>query len=150
MHQTARDLQPPAHPARVGRDQVLSPIGERHEVEQVHGAFAALAPRQAIKLAIDVEVFPSGQVEVGGQCLRDDADRLAHGMRVLGDVITRHYRTPRSRRQQRGEHADQRGLARAVGTEQAKSLAVAHLEGHRVDGDERAEAFSQRFGVDCC
>ena len=56
-------------------------------------------------------------------------------------VVSADHRGSGSRRRQRGQHADQRGLARAVGPEQAEDLAVMHREADFVHGHEIPEVF---------
>src|SRR5271157_1276446 len=118
MDQSARDLQPAAHTARVRRDQVLGALREPYQLEQPLRALAALPPGHAVELAIDVDILPSGEVEVGSHRLRDDADRFAHAARMAYRVVAGDVGLALGRPEQRGEHPDDRGLAGAVGTEQ--------------------------------
>jgi hypothetical protein len=53
-----------------------------------------------------------------------------------------------ARGEQRAEHPDGRGLARAVGSEEAIDLAGADLEVETVDGDDVAERAAQAAGRD--
>ena len=52
-------------------------------------------------------------------------------------------RLPLAGRQQAGQHLHGRGLAAAVGAEEAEDLAALDAEAHVVDGDEIAEAHRQ-------
>ncbi len=118
-------------------------------VQQALAAFASFAARQAEELAVDIDVLPSREIEVGSKRLRDDADVLAHLARVLRDVEARDYRVAAAGHQQRGQHPHDGGLAGAVGPEQSEHLAAADLEVDAVDRGESAEALSQVFGLYC-
>ena len=76
-----------------------------------------------------------------------DRDALADLARGAVHVGTGHLPQPRTRRQDAGEHLDHRGLAGAVGAEQAEDLARMHLEAGAVDGAKRAEVARQLDGV---
>ena len=104
MNQAARDFEPPAHPARVSRDEIVGALGQPDHVQQAMSAFAALAARQAEELAVNVDVLPSGEIEIGGERLRDDADILAHLARMTRDVEAGDERLAAARRYQRRQH----------------------------------------------
>ena len=150
MNQAARDFEPAAHPARVSRDQIVGALGQPDHVQQAMSAFAALAARQAEELAVDIDVLPSGEIEIRGERLRDDADILAHLARMTRDVEAGDERLAAARRYQRREHPHHGRLAGAVGAEQSEDLAATDLEVDLVDGGESAEALSQVFGLYCC
>ena len=63
----------------------------------------------------------------------------AHGLRIAHRVMAQHSGRSRCQRDQPAEGADQRGLARPVGPEQAEDLAVAHGQAHAVDRGQPAE-----------
>ena len=67
-------------------------------------AFAAFAARQAEELAVNIDVLPSGEIEVGGERLRYDADIFAHLARIARDVEAGDERMPTARRDERGQH----------------------------------------------
>ena len=56
-------------------------------------------------------------------------------------------RGPRRRPDERAEEAQRRRLARAVRSEEAEHLALAHLEVESVDGDEIAESLRELLGA---
>ena len=150
MDEPARDLQPPAHPARVSLHEIVGALGQAHHVDQVLRPLAPHAPAEIVEAAVDVDILPSGEVEVGGQRLRNHADRFAHAHRIARDVEAGDESLSRGRHDQRRQHPAERGLARAVGSEQAEQLAAPHLEAHVVDGGEFAEAFSEFARLYCC
>ena len=150
MDEPARDLQPPAHPARVCLHEIVGALGQSHHMNQVLRTLAPHAPTEIVEAPVNVDILPSGEVEVGGQRLRNHADRFAHAPRIARDVEAGDEALSRGRHDQRREHPAERGLARAVGSEQTEQLAAAHLEGHVIDGGEFAEAFSEFAGLYCC
>ncbi len=112
-------------------------------------AFATLTARQSEELAVDIDVLPSGEIEIRGERLRDDADVLAHLARMARDVEAGDERMAAARRDERREHPHDRRLAGAVGAEQSEDLAATDFEVDLVDRGERAEALSQVFGLYC-
>ncbi len=64
------------------------------------------------------------------------------------DVEAVDARRARGGRHQRRQHADERGLARAVRPEQAEHFAVLDGEAQRVHGAKIAEALGQIFHFD--
>jgi hypothetical protein len=96
--------------------------------------------RDAVELGVNAHVFLGGQIEVRGHRLRDDTDDFADLVGIADDIVAGDARESGGRGDERGEHAQQRGLAGAVGAEQAEDLAVAHSEAQAVDGAEIAEA----------
>ena len=150
MDEAARDLQPPAHPARIGLHEIVGALGQAHHVDQVLRPLTPHAPAEIVEAAVDVDVLPSGEVEVGGQRLRNHADRFAHAHRVARDVEAGDESMPRGGHDQRRQHPAKRSLARAVRSEQAEQFAAPHLETHVVDGGKLAEAFSEFARLYCC
>jgi hypothetical protein len=66
--------------------------------------------------------------------LRHVADAAAYLLGLLDDVVPGHRRGALGRSQQRGEHPEGGGLARAVGAEEADHLALGDIEVDAVDG----------------
>ena len=71
----------------------------------------------------------------------------AIGMRASTST-PRDRRGARGRREQAAQHADRRGLARAVGAEDAEDLAGADREADVVHGDDVAKALDQATDLD--
>ena len=83
---------------------------------------------QAVRAAEELEVLAHAEVAVERELLRHVADAL-RGLRPAPCAGSR--RRPRGAaggRQETAEHAKRRGLAGAVGSEQAEDLAAAHVE----------------------
>ncbi len=150
MNQAARDFEPAAHPAGIGSDEILRAIANPHHVEQTLGALAPLPARHPVELAIDVDIFPSGEVEIGGHRLWNHADFFPHPGRMPRNILAGDVRLARGRRQQCSQHAHQRGLAGAIGAEETKHLAALDFEVDPFYSGEAAEALTEVFGRYCC
>jgi hypothetical protein len=111
-------------------------VGEADALEQLGAAPDALALGQAVQRGLQAQVLAAGQQRVERGLLEGGADRLAHVRAVADDVVAGHARRARRGRQQRREHQHGRGLARAVGTQEAVDLAGLDAE---VDAVHRAD-----------
>ena len=85
----------------------------------------ALLDASALQPAEQPEVLAGGEVLVDRGVLAGDADQLAHHVRVLRDVDAEDLGAAAVHRQQGREHLQHRGLAGAVGAEDAEDLAAA-------------------------
>ena len=100
----------------------------------------------AVELGVDGKIFLGGQFGVGSERLRNHADGIAHAVRVLANVVAGHLRRTVGGRRQRGQHADQSGLAGAIGPQQAEEFSLLHVEADVVDGARnRRSAWSARL-----
>ena len=62
----------------------------------------------------------------------------AHRIGIFAHVVPGNAGRARGDRNQRGHHADEGRLARAVRAQQAKDFLFLHVEGHVIDGGEVA------------
>src|SRR5437899_3155603 len=81
-------------------------------------------------------VAGDGALPLLGCALADVSDPLANQRRLGRQLASRHAGRAPARRQQRGEHAQRRRLARAVWPKESEYLAAAHFE---VDPGERLD-----------
>jgi hypothetical protein len=88
------------------------------------------------------------EVLVHGGELAGEAHLLAHPPRLLRDVEAEDARGAAAGAEQGGEDADRRGLAGAVGAEQAVHGAALDAEVDAVDGARVAEVFEEGGGLD--
>ena len=100
------------------------------------------------ELADQREVLAAGEVLVDGGVLAGEADARPHLLRVLAHVDAEHPGGAAVGLEQRGEHAHDGGLARAVGPEQPEHAALGDLERDALDRLEVAEALHQAVGHD--
>src|SRR6185437_1497277 len=82
------------------------------------------------------------QVEVAGHRLRNHSHGIAGAVRIAADVVTGDDGASRGNGQQRGHHANERALARAVGAKQSEHFLLFHLEGDVIHGCEFAEGLN--------
>src|SRR5271168_2741278 len=94
-------------------------------------------------MALVLQVFGDGQLEVETACLKDDANLLAHLVRLARNVEALDSGAACGRRHQRGQNAKQRGLAAAVGAEQAEDLRSVKFKAEAVEGEELSIAVGQ-------
>jgi hypothetical protein len=95
------------------------------------------------------EVLLPGQHVVDGGVLAGEADRAPHTRRVGEQVMPGHGGGARVGAQQRGEDADQRGLARAVRAEERHDLAGRDGEVDPVKNGLGPECLADARGIYC-
>jgi hypothetical protein len=95
------------------------------------------------------QVLLPGQHVVDGGVLAGQADRPADAARVGQQVAAGHGGGAAVRAQQRGQDADQRGLARAVRPEQGEDLARGDGEVHPVKDRPGPEGLTEARGRYC-
>jgi hypothetical protein len=95
--------------------------------------------------ALDAQRLAHAEERVEHQLLRHDAQAAAGGRVVGHHVVAEHGHGAAARAGQASEDADQRGLARAVGAEQAEELAGLDVEAHIVEGADFAAGAAVRL-----
>ena len=115
------DVQAAPHAAGVGGHATAGRIRQLEAVQQIVGYAAGvlLVPQARHQH----EVLAAGEDLVDRGELAGQADRLAHVRGLRDDVEARDRCGPRVGPEQRGQDADHRGLARAVGAEQGEDAA---------------------------
>ena len=150
--QRAPEVQPAAHPARVGLDDAIAGVGEVELLEELVGAAPGLGRRQLVEPAEHPQVLAPGQVLVDRRVLAGQADDLAELVGLLDDVEAGDGRSSGVRLEQRRQDPDRRRLARAVGSEQTEDGALGDLEIEPVEGADlvlaRLVDLDQAFGRD--
>ena len=137
VHQSARDLQPPPHAAGERLRLRAAPLGEIDGLQQLVDVALRCSAGHAVKLGVDAEVLFDREIDVAGHGLRNHAHAVACVVRSFATSKPL-MRRARGDGQQRGHHADQRGLACAVGTQQTEDFALLHGERDVVDRGEVA------------
>ena len=105
-------------------------------------------PVEPVQAAEERDVLIDRQQFVERKALGHVADPALHPFGVGAHVDPADARGARRGAQQPAQHADGRGLARAVAAEKAEDLPRAHVERHPVDGGERAEPAGQSPDLD--
>ncbi len=107
-----------------------------------------LAVGHAIHARHEIQVLSYGQVVPVGELLRHVAHVPLDLFAVAQDVVAQAGAAAGVRCQQAAHQADRRGLAAAVGAQEAEDLAFAHLQRHVVDDVLVAEALVQAVHID--
>ena len=130
------DRQAALHAAGERLDRVRAALGELGEVEELVGALTDHRPRQPEVAPVDVEVLLHGDLHVEVVLLRAVAEAGPHRCAVGDRVEAEDPQLAAARGRGRGDHLHRRGLAGAVGPEEAEGLSLRHLD---VDGVDRGE-----------
>ena len=122
--------------------------------QQLIGALAGRAAAEAPEPRQHHEVLASREVFVERGELARHRDGRAHLIGARRQVVAHDARRTLVRVQQRGQHAHQRGLAGAVGTEDGEDHAARHVEVDAVDGAKITERLDEparlNGGCNCC
>ena len=118
-----REVEPPAHAARVAADLAIRRLGQPDPGDQLVAAAQRVGLGEPVHSRLESHVLARGQELVERRLLKGDADHVAHLGPLLDDVVARDSRRAGRRRQQRREHVHRRRLARPVGAEEAVDLA---------------------------
>ena len=128
----SRRFMPPERSSTFGRPL----LGELDELEQLLGALAHLALRDAEVAAVDVEVVEDVQLVVERVLLGTDPEPGPDRRAVLGGVHPEDAQLSPGDRRDRRDHPHRGGLAGAVGAEEAERLAAAYVDVDALDGLE--------------
>ncbi len=102
------------------------------EFEQPLAADLELGARYTAQLGEEREVLRDTQVRIQAEALRHVADARAHRGGIREHRLAEHERIAARGPQRRGEHPHERGLARAVRSDQPEHGALGHLQRHAV------------------
>ena len=78
MDESEREVQAPAHAARVAADLAVRRLGQPDALEQLGAALGALLARQPVQPALKVHVLAAGEEVVERRLLQRGADGRAH------------------------------------------------------------------------
>jgi hypothetical protein len=108
----------------------------------------ASGPGDVEVAGVHQEVLEDRQLGVEVVDLGDNPEPALDPRPVTARVHPDHGQRPVADRARAGDHPHRRGLARPVGTEEAKGLPDVDVEVDAVDGGEGAEALRQAPGMD--
>ena len=147
-HERARNLDPPLHARAVGANEFASKPEIQADVLQNTldltghigdvtdaGKVGQVLPRRPSRLAF------TGLVT-------HESDESAHRERFPDNVVAPQLRGSFAGRQQRREHANGGGLARAVEAQKPVQMPLGNLQRDAVDSDEIAEPAGEAIGLD--
>jgi hypothetical protein len=143
--QARRDAEALAHPVGVAADLVTGAAGQVDDLQRLVDPVRAGA---AVEHGEPLEIPAPGQVGIEARALDEPGDALQRARPRLLPGPAEDPQRPGVRPDQAEQHPQQRGLARAVGPEDAVHLALADLQADRIDGDQIAEALGHVDGVD--
>src|ERR1700744_1621223 len=96
-----------------------------------------------VEHAVNLHVFPGGQIAIQARVLKDNAEALA-GLILMGLRIEAVELNLATRRlEQSGEHFDGGRLPCPIGAEKSKNLPFRNIEGDVVDGSKSTKSFNQ-------
>ncbi len=146
VDQADRHVEAAALAAGEGRDRAAGVLGEVEGREQLLGPLPCDGPGQPVRAGLADDLVPAALLVPGGVALPDVPDRAAYGALLAHDVVPRDLGRARRRGDERGQHAQRRRLAGAVGSEEGDQLAVGHLEVEPADGLDRLLVTRERLG----
>ena len=131
------EVEPAAHPARVGADPPVGGALEPDAVEQRLGALARPSARGS-PCSVACSRISSRPVISGSSAASWSATPIARRTSAasVDDVVAGHPGAAAGRAQQRGQHPHRGRLAGAVGPEEGVDLALGDLEVDAVDGPD--------------
>jgi hypothetical protein len=143
-----RDGEPALEAAREVAHRDVRVGAERQEVDQLLDARLELRPVEQVVAAEDAQVLDRRERQHQRVLLERDPEPRAHLARPARDVDPEHADLARARARDPVDHLERRGLARAVGAEDAEAHAGRHAEVERVHGDALAESLRHRAALD--
>ena len=135
-HQTAADVYPPPHPARIGADPPVRGVDQIEIADQFRRPRAGSRLAKSLQPTEHHQILVTGEHVVDSHLLTGEHDRSTNTGRVVNDVVTRDHGPAAVRPGQRRQDVHRGGLTRTVRPEQADDLAPADLErdvAHRLD-----------------
>src|SRR5262245_3934486 len=148
VDERAGDGEPLLQAAREAAGHLLLAPLEPGEAQELALSIFRLARRNAVRLAVEVDVLTHRQVGVQAEFLRDVADRALHRLRLARDVVAAHEGPPGRRGEDAAQHANDRRLPRSVRAEESEYLAGHDRQIDGVDRHAGTEALRQLFGDD--
>ena len=148
VQQSAGDLQPALHAARVGGHLGLPAVPQVHHVEYELHPGVQLGPWHAVQVGVEAQVLLAGEVAVERRVLEHQADVAPYRVPLPDHVMPGHPRAPRGGVREGAQDLDRGRLARAVGPEEAEGLPRLDLEADAADGFDLSVALDQAGDLD--
>ena len=103
---------------------------------------------EAVNLRVEAQILQNRKIVIEGKFLAHVADALAHRVGIGADVNAIHPGAAAGQRQNAAQHLDDRGLAAAVGAEEAEDFARLDAQAHAIHGSDLAEFADHVFRDD--
>ena len=146
MDQAGRQRQPLFPSAGQLSGELLLPAAQSEILDA--GLHHGAALLDAIHARDEIEILHDAQILPEAESLRHVADLPLDLLALPDDVVTQAGAAAFVRHQQTAQHADESGLAAAVGTEEAVDFAGAHLQIDVVHHRAIIEPFGHAFDID--
>src|SRR5271166_176908 len=130
MQHRLRELDTASHAARERLDQIAGATGKAERIEHRGGALLELPAGDSVKPSVMLQVLQHGKFAVDARMLKHHAHPAANLDGVTGEVAAEHARAAGLNRNQRRKNSEQRGLAAAIGTEEAEHLPARDREAY--------------------
>ncbi|OQB00828.1 MAG: hypothetical protein BWY25_01599 [Chloroflexi bacterium ADurb.Bin222] len=134
MDEARGDVHAALHPARVSLHRLVRPVGERHDAQHILHALLEVRAAQAVNLPEKLEIGARAEGGIERQILRHQAVQLLDCLQVGSDIVTANAGGALGGLEYAGQHRDSGGFSGAVGTEQAKDLALLYSKTDAFDG----------------
>ena len=132
MQQSFGQFEAALHAAGESLDAFLGAIRQADAAEHFLNALFQGGPAQAVKMSLMPQILGGRELDVDALGLEDDADLAAQAAGSCAASQPMIGGAAAAGNHQRGENAKQRGLAAAIGPEQAEQFCGAHVEGDAV------------------
>ena len=147
VDERAGDGEALRHAAAEGAHRVVAAMAQLDGAQQLVNA--GLRIGHAVELRKEEEVLFCREVRVEHGVVADEPDVSAGRIRVLLEVDAHETRAAAGGAGERGERAQQRRLACAVGPEYRQERALRELQGDLVERFARAEGLRELLCLDC-
>jgi hypothetical protein len=134
VHERSGKVEPALHATGVRLHPPVGSVLQVHDTQEVAHAVPDVARRHPVEARLERQQFAPGLHVIEARLLQRHADAASHAGGVAQHVQAADLRRPGRRPEQRGEHADCRGLAGAVGPEKAEDLPLGDVQRDPVDG----------------
>jgi hypothetical protein len=141
VQQRRHEIEPPLHAAGKRFHGILAPVGELHGLQGFVDALAQFGAAQAVEFAEDTQVLLCGELLVEREVLRDEAEFQPRGTITCGGGPLVESEFAGIGLTQSGDERHQRGLARAVGPQQAEAFPRVNLERNLIERGQRTISF---------
>ena len=128
VQQSFSQLDTPLHSAGKSFNEFLGAIREANAREDFMNALLQRGPAQSVKMSLMPKILVGGELQINALRLKDHADLPPQARRFLRRIVAHDRSAARAWKHQGGENPEERGLAAAVGTEQAEQLSLAHIK----------------------
>src|SRR5688572_12563355 len=148
VHERVGQAQALLHPPREGLDVVVALATEIDQLKEIADHAPPVGRPDPVAAREEIEVFPYLHVVVDAERVRHEPEDAANLVRVPGHRHPGDLGRARGWQQEGRQDPQGRGLARAVGSDQAEDLALLHGQVDAGYGERAVVALDQTLGPD--